>query len=159
MPVRSVLFGATMEAVAGMLIHSTALRPVTAWPSVHLQCLCSVCKCCAAAVVMTMRVCESLVLYICSAPLPSPAVRFSRCHASLYCYRQQEGCQPPLIQRPAAYSAAAQATTYLADAGASALLSSLVQWLANPMHALCPMAPIDRTPPTIPARSDRLVLR
>ena len=32
----SVLFGATMEAVDGMLIHSTALRPVTARPNVCL---------------------------------------------------------------------------------------------------------------------------
>ena len=47
------LFGATMEAVAGMLIHSTALRPITTRPSAHLQCLCSICRCCVATVVMT----------------------------------------------------------------------------------------------------------
>ena len=30
-----VLFGATMEEAAGKLIHSTALRPITIWPSAH----------------------------------------------------------------------------------------------------------------------------
>ena len=30
-----VLFGSTMEAAAGMLIHSTALRPITTRPNVH----------------------------------------------------------------------------------------------------------------------------
>ena len=34
-----VLFAATVEAVTDMLMHSTALRPVTARPSVHLQCV------------------------------------------------------------------------------------------------------------------------
>jgi len=72
-----------MEAVAGMLIHSTALRPVTARRSTHLQCLCSVCKCCTATVVMTVRVYESLVLYIYSDGL---TVHFSRCHASPLCF-------------------------------------------------------------------------
>ena len=38
-PVAVLFFcGATMEAVTGMLIHSTALRSVTARPSTHLQC-------------------------------------------------------------------------------------------------------------------------
>jgi len=41
-----------MEAVAGMLIHSTALRPVMKWTSAHIHCVCSICKCCAATVVM-----------------------------------------------------------------------------------------------------------
>ena len=36
-----VLCGATMEAVARMLIHSTALRPITTRPSAHPQCVCS----------------------------------------------------------------------------------------------------------------------
>ena len=46
-------FGATMEVAAGMLIHSTALRPVTTRPSAHPQRVCSVCRCCVATVVMT----------------------------------------------------------------------------------------------------------
>ena len=36
------LFGATMVAAAGMLIHNTALRPITVWPSAHPQCVCNV---------------------------------------------------------------------------------------------------------------------
>ena len=47
--------------------HSTALMPITTRPSVHLQCVCSVCRWCATTVVMTVCVYESLVLYICSA--------------------------------------------------------------------------------------------
>ena len=34
-----VLCGATMEAGAGMLIHSTALRPITTRPSAHPHCV------------------------------------------------------------------------------------------------------------------------
>jgi len=86
-------------------IHSTALRPLTARPSAHLQCVFSVCKCCAATVVMIVRVCETLC---CIFIVPSLAVRFCRCHASLHCYRQQEDrlfsrrplSRWPLIQRP-----------------------------------------------------------
>ena len=59
-----LLCGATMEAASGMLIHSTALRPLTVWPSAHPQCVCNVCRCCATTVIMTGRVCESLVPYI-----------------------------------------------------------------------------------------------
>jgi len=40
---------------------------ITTRPIVHPQSVCSVCRCCAATVVMTGRVCESLVLFICSA--------------------------------------------------------------------------------------------
>ena len=69
-----VLCGATMEAVAGMLINSTALRPITTRPIAHPQRACSVCRCCAATVVMTGRVCESLVPYL---VVPGQAVRFT----------------------------------------------------------------------------------
>ena len=71
-----VLFRATVEAVAGMLIHSTALRPITTRPSVHPQCVCSVCRCCAATVVMTEEPCAVYLV------VPSLCVCFSRCHAS-----------------------------------------------------------------------------
>jgi len=68
-----------MEAVAGMLIHRTALRPITTRPSARPQCVCNVCGCCAATVVMTERVCDSLVPYLI---VLGQAVHFSRCHTS-----------------------------------------------------------------------------
>ena len=43
-----ILCGATMEAVAGMQIHSTVLRPIMTRPSAHRQRARSVCRCCLA---------------------------------------------------------------------------------------------------------------
>ena len=92
-----------MEAAAGMLIHSTALRPITIWPSAHPQCVCNVCRCCVATVAMTGCVCESLVPYL---VVPGQAVCFTRCHASGIVIGSRQVVighlfsDRPLIQRP-----------------------------------------------------------
>ena len=137
--------GATIEAAAGMLIHSTALRLITTWPSAHPQCVCSVCRCCAATVIVTGSVYESLVLYICSA---QPSCTFHQMPRLSHCYRLSSATYS---ETGGLFSDHSGNHLFSARPSLSSFLSDQSPLLMRyTLHRTAPSGP---SPPTIPARS------